>query len=449
MGRVFVATQAMRRKDLTMGSEHAIPKRERIAPVLFGADILTYSYAREFKREYGDVCPRIRLLCSEDVKMVTTTRYAEVTVDHGIENPDHLLEVAKRLVAAASLDGIPILLGSGDWYAEFLIKNRVILEKASLDAGGHKAVIPYTDEETFDKVMHKDSFYALCDEVGVPHPKTVKIDVKATEELPGDEELGLGWPVILKPADSAAWHYAEFDGKEKVSEVETRDRLDHLYAGVRSSGYDGTLILQDRIPGDDTVLYSLTVFCKDGRLIRSTIGHVLLQDHSPQALGNPVCIIDTMEEKCHKRLIEWAESIVKSLHYTGYGNFDVMYDRRDDTYRFLEMNARPGRNSYYVSLAGECFVAPIVRSFAWGENLEYCDLGKKFMFCAVPPSLVMRYVDDLILRERAGRRIAQKLAKSPVFDRRDTMSHNFWGRVTWAHQLTKFPRQYKREGTGA
>lgn len=431
-----------------MASDSKVATRERIAPVLFGGDILTYSYAREFRHEFGDVCPKIRLLCSEDVKMVTTTKYAEVTIDHGIEDTSHLLEVAKSLVAEASHDGIPILLGSGDWYAEFLIKNREELEKASVDAGGRKAVIPYTDAETFDKVMHKDSFYSMCDELDIPHPKTVKIDVKATESLPNDEELGLGWPVILKPADSAAWHYAEFDGKEKVSEVATRERLDRLYAGVRSSGYDKSLILQDRIPGDDTSLYSITVFCKDGKLVRSTIGHVLLQDHSPQALGNPVCIIDTMEEKCHKRLIEWAARIVEHLNYTGYGNFDVMYDSRDCTYRFLEMNARPGRNSYYVSLAGECFVSPIVHVLAWGEDLDYCDLTKKFMFCAVPPSLVRRYVDDRILLERAERRIKRGLAQSPVFDGGDTLAHNFWGRVTWAHQLTKFPKQYKKDGDG-
>lgn len=413
-----------------------------IAPVLFGGDILTYSYAREFRREFGHVCPKIRLLCSQDVKMVTATRYAEVTVDHGIEDTEHLLDVACRLVAEASIDGIPILLGSGDWYAEFLIKNRPALTQAAADAGGHAPVIPYTDPETFDRVMHKDTFYAMCDELGIPHPLTVTVDVGATEVLPPDEELGLGWPVIMKPADSAAWHYAEFDGKEKVSEVATRERLDFLYAGVRQSGYDRPLILQDRIPGDDTVLYSITAFCKDGKMLRSTVGHVLLQDHSPQALGNPVCIIDTTEEECHDRLVGWASDIVSHLGYTGYANFDVMYDGRDDTYRFLEMNARPGRNSYYVSLAGECFVAPIVRSLAWGEEITYCDLTRQFMFCAVPPSLVRRYVDDDVLLRRANDRIRRGLATSPVFDSGDTLTHNFWGRVTWLHQLTKFPKQY-------
>lgn len=427
---------------MSEGSSNGV--RKRIAPVLFGADILTYSYAREFKREFGDACPKIRLLCSEDVKMVTTTRYADVTVDSGIEDTEHLLKVAKQLVYDAGKDGIPILLGSGDWYAEFLIKNREVLTQAGLDAGCGRVVIPYTDEATFEKVMHKDSFYAMCDELGIPHPKTVKIDVPTTSRLPSDDELDLGWPVIMKPADSAAWHYAEFDGKEKVSEVATRERLDALYAGVRSSSYDKALILQDRIPGDDTALYSITVFCKEGKLLRSTIGHVLLQDHSPQALGNPVCIIDTMEEECHSQLIEWTSRIVEHLGYTGYGNFDVMHDSRDDTYRFLEMNARPGRNSYYVTLAGECFVAPIVRAFAWDMDLSYSDLSKKFMFCAVPPALVRRYVDDATLSDRLDRRIKMGLAKSPVFDSADTVLHNFWGRVTWLHQFTKFPKQYKK-----
>lgn len=426
-----------------MTAQKTSPGKKPIAPVLLGGDILTYSYAREFRRGFGDLCPRIRLLCSQDVKMITTTNYMEVTVDPGIEDKDHLLEVTKRLVSKAAGDGTPILLGSGDWYAEFLIKHREELSQASVDAGGDPAVIPYTDAETFDRVMHKDTFYALCDEVGVPCPKTVEIDVPTVEALPSDEELGLGWPVILKPADSAAWHYAEFEGKEKVSEVATRERLDALYAGVRSSGYGGKLILQDRIPGDDTVIYTITVFSHKGRLLRSTIGHVLLQDHSPQALGNPVCIIDTVEEACHDHLIECSRRIVEHLGYTGYGNFDVMYDRRDQTYRFLEMNARPGRNSYYVSLAGECFVSPIVRVLAWGEELEYRDLDDRFMFCVVPEVLVSHYVTDRTLRNMAATRRKDGLSKSPVFDGSDTFAHNFWGRVTWLHQLTKFARQYK------
>lgn len=415
----------------------------RVAPVLFGADILIYSYAREFHASYG---VRSRVLCSCDVKMVTSSRLVDAIVDPGIEDPAYLLGKAKEVVAEAAADGVPLLLGSGDWYAEFLIKNRDELSQAAVDAGRPEgAVIPYTDAETFDRVMHKDSFYAMCDELGIPHPLTYVVDVKGVERLPGDEELGLGgWPVILKPADSAAWHYAEFDGKEKVSEVATRERLDQLYAGVRGSSYDGKLILQDRIPGDDTSLYSLTVFAKDGKLLQSTIGHVLLQDHSPQALGNPVCIIDTVEEPCHGELIENARKIVEHLRYTGYGNLDVMYDSRDDTYRFLEMNARPGRNTYYVSLSGRSFVRPFVDVLIGGEEWEYCDLAERFMFCAVPSSLVMRYVDQPGLARRAKERIKAGLAKSPVFNGADTIAHNFWGRLTWLHQLTKFPRQYRK-----
>lgn len=422
------------------GTKRKATHGERIVPILFGADILIYSYAREFMHAYG---VKSRVLCANDVKVVTSSKYVIPVIDPEIEDVGHLLDVTEKLVEEAASEGVPVLLGSGDWYAEFLSTHKERLAEVAAKAGRDHAVIPYVDIDMFQKIMHKDSFYDLCDEVGVPHPKTVQVDVPTTPKLPSDEELGLGWPVILKPSDSAAWHYAEFEGKEKVSELPDRASLDRLYAAIRGSSYDKRLILQDRIPGDDTVLYSITVFCDRGRLLRSTIGHVLLQDHDPMALGNPVCIMDTMGEPCHQMLIDCASRIVERLGYTGYGNFDVMHDVRDDSYRFLEMNARPGRNSYYVSLAGESFVKPIVDTMVHGQELEYRDLSRHFLFCAVPTSLIKRYVRDKELRERAFDRIAKGAMGNPLADPDDTAGHALWEKVTRTHQITKFARNYK------
>ncbi|WP_455164188.1 carboxylate--amine ligase, partial [Slackia exigua] len=356
-----------------------------IKPVIFGGDILAYSYARCMHEAYG---VRSLVICSNDVKMVTSSKFLDAIVDHGIEDTAYLLGLAKKTVAQVAAAGdVPVLLGSGDWYARFLCEYQDELTAACGEDA--RCVVPYLPLEKFESIMHKDEFYAACDRAGVDRPLTFELDMSTATELPSDEELGLGgYPVICKPSDSAAWHYAEFPGKEKVAEIADRAGLEKMFEAIKGSSYKGGLLLQDRIPGDDTVIYSITVFCDRGDVRIICVGHVLLQDHDPSALGNPVCIMSTVDEPCHQHLIDAATRLVKEFDYHGYGNFDVMYDARSDTYRFLEMNARPGRNSYYLTLAGENFVKPIVEQFVEGKTVAKRDLDRPFLFKVVPTKLV-------------------------------------------------------------
>ncbi len=96
----------------------------------------------------------------------------------------------------------------------------------------------------FESIMHKDEFYAACDRAGVDRPLTFELDMSTATELPSDEELGLGgYPVICKPSDSAAWHYAEFPGKEKVAEIADRAGLEKMFEAIKGSSYKGGLLL--------------------------------------------------------------------------------------------------------------------------------------------------------------------------------------------------------------
>lgn len=409
-----------------------------IKPIIFGGDILAYSYARCMHEAYG---VRSLVICSNDVKMVTSSKFLDAIVDHGIEDTAYLLGLAKKTVAQVAAAGdVPVLLGSGDWYARFLCEYQdELIAACGEDA---RCVVPYLPLEKFESIMHKDEFYAACDRAGVDRPLTSELDMSTATELPSDEELGLGgYPVICKPSDSAAWHYAEFPGKEKVAEIADRAGLEKMFEAIKGSSYKGGLLLQDRIPGDDTVIYSITVFCdrSDVRII--CVGHVLLQDHDPSALGNPVCIMSTVDEPCHQHLIDAATRLVKEFDYHGYGNFDVMYDARSDTYRFLEMNARPGRNSYYLTLAGENFVKPIVEQFVEGKTVAKRDLDRPFLFKVVPTKLVRDYVNEP-LKSKALALVARKAHGCPTFGARDTFAHWLWSHITYFHYLTKFPKHY-------
>lgn len=67
-----------------------------------------------------------------------------------------------------------------------------------------------------NRLTEKDRFYALCAEVGVPVPRTVVFDARTDGDDPAGVALPFPFPVVAKPASSAAYHYADFPGKQKV-----------------------------------------------------------------------------------------------------------------------------------------------------------------------------------------------------------------------------------------
>lgn len=64
--------------------------------------------------------------------------------------------------------------------------------------------------------------------------------------------LPFSFPVVAKPASSAAYHYADFPGKQKVFFLRDATELRATLAAVQSSRYEGKFLIQEMIPGDDT-----------------------------------------------------------------------------------------------------------------------------------------------------------------------------------------------------
>ena len=212
---------------------------------------------------------------------------------------DTLIKVGKEFEGKKKL----IVLGCGDWYVRILIENKEVLKPYY--------IIPYIDESLLNRIVLKDKFYAICEELGIPYPKTYVYNCRQENDLKFD----FPYPVIAKPANSALYHYAKFEGKKKVFRFQDEQSLRTMLDRLEQTSYDYKFLIQDYIPGADTNMRVLTCYSdRNGKVRFAALGHVLLEDHTPSAIGNPVVIINERNDE----IVRQATKFLEHVGYTGF-----------------------------------------------------------------------------------------------------------------------------------
>lgn len=401
-----------------------------LAPVILGSDFCCYSYIRCFWEAYG-VKPIV--LASADIKSVRS-RFCDYRVIPGIDRPEVCLPELERLgdelIAAGK---IPFLVGCGDHYARLVSENKPQIEE--------RWYTPYLDFELLDDITQKERFYEICEEIGVPYPKTVYLD--CGDKTATVDDGGFMYPVIAKPSNSAAWHYAEFEGQQKVYLIHSREQLEALYKQLQETTYDKLLIVQEFIPGDDTQIRILSSYLDAaGDPVFMVGGRVMVEDHSPTAIGNPAVIVSEQLDAVSDDALRF----MRHVGYRGMANFDVKYDERDGTYKFFEINTRPGRSSDFVRQAGINFVQVQVDDVLMGEKRPRISNTKPFIYTTVPPYVVKRSIDDAAIRRQVLDGFRTGLTHYALDWDEDCMGQRFWSKVTYYHQIDKFRKYFWGDG---
>lgn len=364
-------------------------KNTIIQPVLVGGDINCYSVARAYHEAYG-------------VKSIAFGRYAlgatkdsniiDFRIDPKITEEKEFIQVLlKTADELAAPNKKLILMGCTDEYAELIIDHRDVLKE--------KYIVPYINSELKNKLIEKELFYQMCEEKGLDYPKTFIYSK-------GDkiENFGFNYPVIIKPSDSVLYWQFPFEGMKKAYVANNEKEFIEITSTIYKGKYDKNLIIQDFIPGDDSNMRVLTCYSdQHGKVKMMCLGHVLLEEHTPKGIGNHAAIITEYDGP----LMEKFKTFLEDINYTGYSNFDIKFDTRDNTYKVFEINLRQGRSNYYVTSSGNNIAKYIVEDRVYNKELDLKIQKDEFFWHVIPNNVVYKYVKDTSLVNKAKSLVSQ------------------------------------------
>lgn len=399
--------------------------------VLLGGDIGIYALARAFHEQYGITSTVVTRKVAGPVADSSILETVELGAAASEEDMIAALLRVGREKAARPGGVRPVLLANADFLVALLAAHREEL--------GELYHLPLLDDDVLEAVADKATFSQMCAEIGVATPRTVVLDFEGgtAPEVP---ELELGWPLVAKASRSSAYNAVSFPGKRKVFEIQDRAELLDLVERLAAAGYEDRFVVQEMIPGDDTSMLSVTAYVDTrGRVTLLGGAQVLLEEHTPGALGNPAAMFTTELPE----VFEQSMRFLQHSGYRGYANFDVKIDPRDGIGKFFEVNPRIGRNNYYMTAAGANVALPVVADLV--EDREQARLmpSQEVLYSIVPWRLLRRYIIDPDLRERVqeirGRRTVHPLAYEVEGARR-----RLYVLAAKVNQVKKFLQHYPR-----
>ncbi|AOV06816.1 hypothetical protein [Sporosarcina ureilytica] len=396
-------------------------------PVILGSDDNAYGMARAFHEQYGIksiVVTKGHILPTMHSKIVEKKIYEQldepqIFIESMLNLYEELKERADKLLVVASNEN----------YAELAIRNRDKLEP--------HYVLPFISEELMDQVVYKERFYEMCEEYGLDYPDTVIFKKGMDPEM----DLPFDFPVVVKASDSMTFFNAQFEGKKKAYVLHDKASFVKTIQQIYSSTYEDTLIVQDYIPGNDTVMRVLNAYVdQHGKVRMMCLGRVILEDYTPILIGNYVGIIGEENQELYGQYKKFLEEI----GFRGYANIDLKYDRRDGKYKIFELNIRQGRSSYFVTANGYNMAKYLVEDRVYDRPAPTEYGTNSHLWHAVPKDLLINYTMDEELKKQVIDRFEKGQASSTLYYPKDLgLIRRFKLRSFYKNYYARFEKYFK------
>lgn len=398
--------------------------RDDIVGIILGGDIGVYALGRELHEAFG---ARSHALIEAPIKAIELSSIFDVEPIDPMDERAVLATVER--IAAERPDAKLVITANTDAYIKVL--ERIAGE---LPEG---AYCPLPPREIAERVSDKVSFAELCAEHGIDTPRTEIVSLAGGDPIPPSE---IDFPVVAKPADSAAYFHLHYEGFRKAYCIESQRELNDLWLRLRAAGYEGRFLVQELIEGDDTTMRCVTIYINQaGKVALQSCMRVLLQDHAPTMIGNYVALMTEPTPE----LWEPAARMLVAIGYRGFANFDVKHDPKTGRWLFLDCNPRAGRASYSLAAAGANPMRAMVEDVVDGRSGRVITADEPALYTLVSPRLVLRYLRDEALADQVRSLVKEGRVSDPQrYAAERDPRRAFYVAATEANQARKFARYY-------
>ncbi len=360
---------------------------EKFKVLIIGSDANAYYMARcayEYTHQKAHLIGKSRLAFTKYSNILT------IEYDPDLWNEEHF--VKKMNLYAKEYEDFKILtVSTNETYSIFLARNRKKLAK--------NFVYFSQDEKVLFTLTNKEKFYKTYKKSALVFPETYYFDVTKDTLFPS-----MNYPMIVKPANVVEYNHLSFEGKNKIYKLENEEELKETISKIKESGYKDRLILQEFIGGGDDHLFDSVVYVdRMGKVKVISFAQIGIQERSKSMVGNAACLMNGFNTfqadvtKMKQDMIRFMET----LGMNGFFEFDLKYDEKDNTFKVLEINARQGRSSYYLTVLGANLIEVMVDDLIFKKTLKFQDLTEECLLSFVPKTIIQHYVSNEQFKKKA------------------------------------------------
>lgn len=370
--------------------------------IILGSDANAYYMARCYHEAYNR---KAKILSAKPMSFVNHSKIIDKTYNENLWDEDKFSNILNEYVKKLQAKKI-VCISSNETYARALVKNKKKLDK--------RILFNYVDLDFLDSLIMKDKFFLKYQDSNLL-PKTIIYNVNDKLEIPFD------FPIIIKPANVITYNHIDFEGKKKIYKLNNMDEVNETINYIKKSNYKDNLIIQEYIEGDDSSLFDAVVYCnQDGICQCMAFAQIGLGEHTEKMIGNAAALINgfntnTYDEEIPLKFKEFMEKI----KFKGLAEIDIKYDKKDKKYKILEINARQGRSSYYVTAAGCNLVKLVVDDLVYNKKKDFKLLKKEILLTYVPKGIIKKYVVNKEFRKEALKLYRRKKYVNPIIYKKD------------------------------
>lgn len=224
--------------------------------------------------------------------------------------------------------------------------------------------------EVLDTFVNKGKFARALKEAGIPHPETVILDSAQQIKQLDSEYFD---QFFLKPFYSKEFqHYFHVKAVRVFSREDAIKKFNNIHKKVEF------MMLQKYIPGPANEHYFIDGFMDRRGDVRTLFARKRERIYPPDFGNSSYCAsvpLDTVSGAS-----ENIQKLLKHVGYRGIFSAEFKFDKRDNLFKILEVNARPW---WYIEFAAQCGVDTCLMAYqdALGEPVASVEAYKEGIGC--------------------------------------------------------------------